>query len=107
VEKYCSRLVKDTPQHQYVSAFETSDYTAYSSNADIAHEGLEMPGIAQSWIQNSDRRGIFSTLATIGPGDGDADHGVQYQIVAKENLELDVLATADFSTFNPVNGSLG
>jgi beta-lactamase superfamily II metal-dependent hydrolase len=106
VEKYCPRLYKDTPQHTYVSAFDPADYAGYNCKPDDPGKPLTGPTIPAQWFQHNDTRGIFSTLATIGPGEGDADHGVQYQIVAQDNGKLDVLATADFTTFNPANGSL-
>jgi len=100
IKKYARELYNGCDPHDYVTAYDLSDYTNYDENPDNPPNeklGKPQPGTIagktqvgnQEWIQETTTDAIFTTLTgldTKSPdGDAAADQGAQYQLTIDGN----------------------
>lgn len=96
VEKHSKFLYKECVQHNVISAYDPSDYTAYNHAPDILNDTVTPVGLTKEWRQTPTCRGIFTSLVEMDATQADAseaDQGAQYQLCITDDNVVDVTST--------------
>jgi beta-lactamase superfamily II metal-dependent hydrolase len=101
IEKHSTPLYKNCVAHNMVSAFDTTDYTAYNGKPDVPGDNIPTPnvpppGTTAAWWELSTQVGIFTSLVALDRSDPNAsvfDQGAQYQLSISDAGVLEVTST--------------